>query len=97
MSDNLDPIKKVISQIQQHRDEVKLKLHLGEMDAKDEFARLEGEWKEFENDLKPLTGAIKDASQQVTEQSRNVALTALDTVAKRLEKDYQALRSKLQP
>ena len=96
MSDKEDPIQKIISQIQQHRDEVKLKLHLAEMDAKDEFSRLEEQWKEFEKDLKPLSGAIKDASQSVGEQSRNVALTALDTVAKRLEKDYQALRSKLQ-
>lgn len=51
MNEKLDRVK---AEIEQLRDEIKLKAHLGKADAADEMERLEKDWKSFLNQYKPL-------------------------------------------
>ena len=51
MKEKLENIK---AEIEQLRDEVKLKAHLGKAEAADEMERLEKDWKSFLNQYKPL-------------------------------------------
>ncbi len=41
---DIDELKK---ELEKHRDEIKLKLHLANMEAKDEWAGLEKKWNDF--------------------------------------------------
>lgn len=43
---DIDELK---AELEKHRDEIKLKLHLASMDAKDEWAGLEQQWSDFKS------------------------------------------------
>lgn len=58
-----DPLDELFSALKQTRDELKLQMHLAQADARDEFERLEGEWKKIEDSAQPLTGAVQEAKE----------------------------------
>lgn len=62
------------------RDEIKLKLHLANMDAKDEWKLIEPQVEKMEHDLSDLAVGVTNATRE-----------AVDALMKRL----QALRAKL--
>ena len=70
MKDKLDQIKTDIDQL---RDEIKLKAHLGKEDAKDEFEKLEKGWSSFLSKYKPYAD---EAEKTVENTSAALGLVA---------------------
>jgi flagellar biosynthesis chaperone FliJ len=68
-------VKKTIGLFYTLRDEIKLKLHLAGMDAKDE-------WNKVEPQVTQLEGKLNEAAEDVNEATRE----AVDDVVKRLQK-----------
>lgn len=48
----MSDIKQIISEAEQLRDEVKLKIHLGSKDLQDEWNELDRKWSEFQTKAK---------------------------------------------
>ena len=60
-----ETIEKIIDEVKQERDEVKVKLHLAKLDASDEWSELENKLEKLENKAKELGGVTLEASQDV--------------------------------
>ena len=69
MNEENDALDKAFSFIKQHRDELKLKMHLAGKDAKDEWEKLEVKWREVEKRTEPLKGAVKEAASTTGDQA----------------------------
>ena len=66
-------ISKMLKELQQHRDELKLQLHLASKDAEDEWEDLMGEWDKF------LSRSQFDKSaEEVGEASRQLGMKMKD-------------------
>lgn len=96
MDKEKDRLDEAFNFIKQHRDELKLKMHLGGKEAQDEWAKLEARWAELENMAQPLSGAVKEAAAASGEQAKKVATAALDLTARELNEGYQKLRKLLE-
>lgn len=55
MSESKSGLEKIKASIEQMRDEIKLKAHLGQAEAKEELEQLEKKWNAFLTEYKPLT------------------------------------------
>ena len=75
MSEKLERVK---AEIEQLRDEIKLKAHLGKADAADEMERLEKDWKSFLSQYKPLVDEV-DTTAENTVAALGVAADELRT------------------
>jgi hypothetical protein len=64
------------------RDEIQLKIHLGSMELKDEWERLDKKWDEF----------VRKAQFEKTAADLN---TALENLAAELQKGYERLKKAL--
>ena len=84
MKEKLDEIK---AEIEQLRDEIKLKVHLGKADAADEIEKLEKDWKSFLSKYRPLA---EEAEKAVEDTG-----VALGMVADELKAGYQRIRKLL--
>jgi hypothetical protein len=84
MKEKLDQIK---ADIEQLRDEVKLKAHLGKEDAKDEFEKLEKGWSSFLSKYKPFA----DEAEKTAES----AVAALGLAAEELKSGYERIKKLL--
>ena len=51
-----------MSALKQHRDEIKVKIHLGEMDVKDEWDQLEEKFHQLTADYDPLKHAVAETA-----------------------------------
>jgi archaellum component FlaC len=87
MSENKSSLEKIKESIEQMRDEIKLKAHLGQADAKDELEQLEKKWKGFLTEYKPLT----DEAGKTAEN----AGAALALVGEEIKAGYKRLRKLL--
>lgn len=96
MSEEKDRLDEAFNFIKHHRDELKLKMHLGGKEAQDEWAKLEARWAELEKKSQPLSGAVKEAAASSGEQAKKVATAALDLAARELNEGYQKLRKLLE-
>ena len=54
MSDSTTNLEKIKESVEQIRDELKLKAHLGQAEAKEELEKLEKKWHAFLAEYKPL-------------------------------------------
>jgi ABC-type Fe3+-citrate transport system substrate-binding protein len=78
----------ILAKLQQERDALALKLHLGKKEARAEWERLEAEWKR----LKAVKGPpIKEAA---ADTARGVG-SALESAATELKKGYEKIRKLL--
>jgi hypothetical protein len=96
MSEEKDRLDEAFNFIKQHRDELKLKMHLGSKEAQDEWAKLEASWTDLEKKAQPLSGAVKEAAETGGEQAKKVATAALDLTAQELNDGYKKLRKLLE-
>jgi SepF-like predicted cell division protein (DUF552 family) len=60
-------LNKVIEKLKQTRDEIKLKMHLGAADTKDEFEKAQKKLDKLTEDLKPLRDEVEQSSQNILE------------------------------
>jgi hypothetical protein len=65
MSDTEKRIEKMVQHLRQERDELKVKLHLGKLDASDEWHELERKWGKLESKAKELGDATAESSKEV--------------------------------
>ncbi len=77
----IDEIKREIEQV---RDEINLKAHLGKAEAKDELRKLEKKWDSFLAEHKPLTDEIENTAENTG--------AALAAVADELKAGYKRIR-----
>jgi hypothetical protein len=85
----------VFSFLKRQRDELKLQMHLGSKEARDQWEKLEEKWHEFEQRGEPLTSATKEAVGTVGEQAKKVTGAAMDLAAREIKSGYQKLRDLL--
>ena len=84
-------IDDLIDSLKQQRDEIEVQVHLGKLDAKDEWDRLEKEWNhllaETKAQSKPLRGAVDETAKEVG--------TALEQVGEELKRGYERIRESM--
>ena len=90
-----DPLDSLISALKKQRDELKLQLHLGGKEAREQFDALEEKWREVEARAEPLTGAVKEATTTAGDQAKKVTAAALDLAASEISSGYEKLRKML--
>ncbi len=77
-------INDIKKEIEQMRDEINLKAHLGKAEAKDELKKLEKKWDSFLTEHKPLTDEIENTAENTG--------AALAAVADELKAGYKRIR-----
>jgi len=87
MTDGKSKIDEMKAAIEQVRDEIKLKAHLGEAEAKEELNKLDKKWNSFLEQYKPLAD---EAGKTVGN-----ATTALGLAADELKAGYERIRKLL--
>mgnify|MGYP001565627537 FL=1 len=87
MTDAKEQITKAAEHLKQQRDELRVKLHLGKAEAKDEWARLEKQWEEVRPKL--------DAAREEAGKTAESVGTALSLALEELKKGYERLRNRL--
>ncbi len=76
-----DAMKEAVEQL---RDEIKLKAHLGKAEAREELDKLDKKWDAFVADSKPVT-------DEAGNMAKNVG-TALGLAAEELKEGYERIR-----
>jgi glycogen operon protein len=84
MSERRTKMEQLVRQLEQERDELRLKLHLGKAEARDEWEKIEGQWEQ----LRPR---ISEMSRALGETAENVAAAA-EMMAEEIRSGYQRLR-----
>jgi len=87
METSKERLADVVAKLRQQRDELRLKVHLGAMEAKEEWAELEGKWQALES---RLAETRQGAAQKTREARANVAF-----IADELEAAYRRIRDGL--
>jgi len=72
--DRIEALKKEIAELFQslktERDELRVRIHLAQADAQDEWAKLEKSWGDFEEKAAVVTEVAADASKEVGTAAR---------------------------
>ena len=84
MSEQQSALNEAISKLKQERDELKLKMHLASMDAKDEYDRISGKVDELSDQYDPVKDAVEEAAGNV--------FSALGMVADELKVGFHRVR-----
>ncbi|HRP87442.1 MAG TPA: hypothetical protein PLS34_07975 [Gammaproteobacteria bacterium] len=79
--------RQVVEKLRRERDELKLKMHLGKAELKDEWEALERKWERLE-------GRMEGAAEEAREASREVG-AAFGVLADELGEAYRRIRAKL--
>lgn len=79
-------LEEIKASIEQIRDEVALKAHLGKADANDELEKLEKKWDALKQQLKPYSDDI--------ERMAGDAGAALELAAEELKAGFERIRNK---
>jgi CRISPR/Cas system type I-B associated protein Csh2 (Cas7 group RAMP superfamily) len=87
MRNKVSDLETARQKVAQMRDELKLKMHLASMDARDEWNELEGKWSHFEAKAK----SVQDEGEEVAEQ----VWTDVKQLSKTLREGYEKLRKTL--
>ena len=70
MSDWTDRIREEADELRGLRDDLKLQLHLGRMEAQERFEKVEKDWEHLEAKLKLVAEASRESSDEVGEAAR---------------------------
>lgn len=82
-----DDIKKFAEILKQQRDEVKVKLHLGGMEAKEEMEKLEEMWENFRGKADEIADEAKETTYELIASAQNIG--------EELKESYEKLVSRL--
>jgi len=83
-----EQLEELVTKLKQERDELRVKAHLGTMDAKEEWAELEKKWHRLETEF-------AESKQDVTEKAQAMQAKA-QVVAGELKDAYHRIRERLQ-
>ncbi|MDG1895284.1 MAG: hypothetical protein P8J37_10275 [Fuerstiella sp.] len=84
MSDERRTLDSLMSHLRMERDELKLKVHLAELDAKDEYARLSEKFDELTVQYDPIKNAVAESAENV--------VAALRLAAGEMSNGFQQIR-----
>ena len=84
MSDSKSSLDKLVSEVKQQRDELKLQMHLASMEAKDEYERLSGKYDELSEQYDPVSNAVEETAENL--------IAALGLAAGELKHGFQRVR-----
>lgn len=73
MADILDELAKDIESLRETRDELRVRLHLLQADARDEWERLEKKWHHIEAETKAVGQRSASSLRQMRETAQEVA------------------------
>jgi phage-related minor tail protein len=86
MSDN-DKLDRLIANLRQQRDELRVQMHLAKADAQDEWQKLEKKWQQIEVKLERAGAEARESAGDVG--------TAVELVAKEIGRAYDRIRKAL--
>jgi len=91
VTDDSDQFEDLIETLKQQRDELRVRMHLGSLEAKDEFDTLEKKWEhwsaEAKAQAKPLRAVIEDSANNVG--------SALELVLDEVKESYERIKKQL--
>ena len=91
MADISDQFEELLESLKQQRDELRVQMHLGSLDAKDEWEALEKKWDQWlaeaKAQSKPLREVIEDSAKDVG--------SALDLVLDEVKSGYERIKTQL--
>jgi hypothetical protein len=70
MSDWNERLHKEVDELRGLRDDLKVQVHLGKMEAQERFAKAEKDWDQLEGKLKRLAEASRESAGEVGEAAR---------------------------
>ena len=82
-----DEIKKFSEVLKQQRDEIKVKLHLGGMEAKEEMDKLEELWESFSEKIDDVADDAKETTYEL--------IASAQSIGNDLKESYEKLVSQL--
>lgn len=91
MTDKSDKFEDLIDALKQQRDELKVQMHLGSLDAKDEFEALEKKWEQWTAEAKAQSKPIREVME---DSAKNVG-SALELVLDEVKQSYERLKNQL--
>ncbi|QDT69345.1 hypothetical protein MalM25_22820 [Planctomycetes bacterium MalM25] len=65
MAGKKNDLEDALSAVKQQRDELKLRIHLAQMEAKEEYDRLSGQVEELATQYEPVQDAVEEAAGAV--------------------------------
>ncbi len=84
---NRDRLGELISALEQQRDELALKIHLGKKEVQDEWEQATTKLDDLTKDYEPVKTAMKESAGNLVE--------ALSLVASEIEQGFQRIRKSL--
>lgn len=87
MSEHKERFEEMVSSLKQMRDELKVQIHLGKAEAKDEWEKLEEKWEELKVRGEPYAEAMEESAKGVG--------SALELVGAELKAGYERLKKLL--
>lgn len=87
MANVREEIEKLTQQLEQQRDELRVKISLAKLDARDEWEKLEKKWEEFRTKTQPVREELGTTASNVG--------TALRLAADEIRDGYERLRKRL--
>ena len=87
MSEYKEKFDEMLDSLKQLRDEVKVKMHLGKAEARDEWERLEEKWQDFKSRTKVIAGEAGESAKDLG--------SALELVGEELKEGYKRIRKLL--
>ena len=87
MSDREERLAEMVSSLKQIRDELKVQIHLGKAEAKDEWEKLEEKWQELKAHGETISGAVEESAKDVG--------SALEIVGGELTAGYERIKKLL--
>jgi hypothetical protein len=82
-----EDFEKLLESLKTERDEIKLKLHLGSMEARDEFEGVEKNWNAFTQKAADITDDTVETSEEYIEKAK--------VVGEELKATYDRIRARL--
>ena len=83
MSEEKSNLEEIISSLKQERDQIRVRLHLAGMEAKDEYERLSSKTEELLAQYEPLKDAVGETSENV--------LSALSLAAEEMKSGFSKI------
>ncbi len=80
-------MEKLINTLKQHRDELALQIHLGEMEAKEEFDKAKDKLDQMTAQFDPLKHAVSESADNV--------FASLQLVGEEIKKSFERVRKSL--
>ncbi|ABA58693.1 hypothetical protein [Nitrosococcus oceani] len=88
MKHDKDTFEKLLDNLKQQRDELRVQVHLAKLEAQEEWEEVEKKW----DKLKPTLDAIRD---ETIESSKNI-FASLGSIAEEIESGYKRIKKHLE-